>query len=504
MLAMSNSAKYILLAMPLLLAACNKEPVPAVQDAEHYITIGFDAPQTKSLMRPSDLANANTQLKVYAYDGTATPVFDGLTATPPTSAQGAATVQEWVVTKPGVDGSYTPAWEDDKNYTFFSWTQKDASGKTAAGTFGSMTYTPAVSDTPASLAIPSTTLAVDEGTMDFCYSNVVARSTSTSGKVDYSMVQLKLEHLFAAFSLSAHNYTDKSIRITSVKLKSIHNTKSAVITFNPSTGTNVVYSGTSTSDQELVTDASGVTIAAGAARENIAKGSGSTAKYFMMWPQTESEITATASKMSVTYSIGGGAATTVDLDIPHDDGEGWPAGVCQNMELSFTQKTLLLTVKPSQWNQTEPIYDYAGSATVLEQLSLVSGYINPTGTKNVYFASLEPIILTFKLGTPLNASWMIEKVGDFDAFEIDNISDVTGTGVPGDGKDTKEGVIDGNVAKIAITPKISNPHKDYKIQLSFTVRGNDGTVMDVNGITATSGVQAGTDKTNWYTFYILK
>ncbi len=488
--------------MPLLLAACNKEPVPAVQDAEHYITIGFEAPQTKSLMRSSDLTNANTQLKVYAYDGTATPVFDGLTATAPTSTDGAVAVQEWVVNKPGVDGSYTPAWEDDRNYTFFSWTQKDASGKTAASTFSSMTYTAAVSDTPASLAIPSTTLSVDEGTMDFCYSNVVARSTGTSGKPDYSIVQLKLDHLFAAFSLSAHNYTDKNIKITSVKLKSIHNTKSAAITFSPSDGTRVVYSGTATSDQELVTDASGVTIAAGSAKENIAKGSGSTAKYFLMWPQTESEIS--ASKMSVTYSIGGAAAKTVEVDIPYDDGEGWPAGVCQNIEISFTQKTLSLTVRPSQWNQTEPVYDYAGSATVLEELSLVSGYINPTGTKNVYFASAEPIILQFKLGTPLNASWMIEKVGDFDAFEIDNITAMTGTGVPGDGVDTKEGVIDGNVARIAITPKISDPHKDYKIQLSFTVRGNDGTVIDINGITATSGVQAGTDKTKWYTFYILK
>ena len=505
---MSTSAKYIVLsALPLLFAACNKENAPGPSASVHPITVGFDAVQTKTLMRSSDLENANTQLVIYGYDGSATPVFDGLTATPPVSGEEeSGTVRNWTIAKAGVDGNYAPAWEDDKEYAFFSWVGRDASGKTASGLFPGMTYTKGA--TAATLDIPETALSIDEGTMDFCYSDVVTRSTSTTtaDKVDYSMVQMTLEHLFAAFSLSAHNYTDSPITITSVKLKGLHNKKSAVVTFSAADGSEAVYtSNAATTDQELVSDASGVSLNAGAGKQNIAKGSGTTAKYFLMWPQTEAEISAAASKLSVTYSIGGGASQTKEMAIPYDKGAGWPAGVCQNIELSFTKKTLSITVKPMPWNQTEPDYDYEGAATVLGILTLADGYINPTGTKNVYFKSaFEPIILEFKIGTPLNASWMVEKIGDFDAFEIDNITPETGTGVSGDGIDTKEGIINGETARIAISPKIHNPQKDYKIQLSFAVRGNNGTVMDINGLTATTGVQGGTDKSDWYTFYILK
>lgn len=505
---MSTSAKYIILsALPLLFAACNKENAPEPGASGHFITVGFNAVQTKTLMRSSDLENANTQLVIYGYDGSDTPVFDGLTATPPASgAEESGAVRNWTVTKAGVDGNFMPEWGEGKDYTFFSWVKRDASGKTSSGLFPGMTYNKGTET--ATLTIPETTLSIDEGTMDFCYSDVVTRSIggSVAGKSDYSIVQMSLEHLFAAFSLSAHNYTDSPIVITSVKLKGLHNKKSAVVTFSATDGSEAVYtSSTTTSDQELISDASGVTLNAGTGKQNIAKGSGTTAKYFLMWPQTEAEISDAASVLSVTYTIGGGASQTKNLAIPYDKGAGWPAGVCQNIELSFTKKTLSVTSIPLPWNQTAPAYDYEGAATVLGPLTLVSGYVNPSDTKDVYFESAtEPMILEFRIGSPLNASWMVEKVGDFDAFEIDNITTGTGTGVSGDGIDTKEGVIDGDVARIAIYPKIPNPHRDYQIQLSFTVRGNNGTVVDVNGLTATTGVQGGTDKSKWYTFYILK
>ena len=96
---------------------------------------------------------------------------------------------------------------------------------------------------------------------------------------------------------------------------------------------------------------------------------------------------------------------------------------------------------------------------------------------------------------------MVEKVGDFDAFEVDNVTPGTGEGVVGDGIDTKEGVIDGNEARIAIYPKITNPKRDYSITLSFTVRNNSGTVTQVN-----TEMKAAADNQDaaWYPIVILK
>lgn len=503
---------YILLALPFFVAACEKGTDFKEQGSGHFITVGVDIDETRGLMRPADLTKSGTQaeLTIYGYDGTDTPVFDGLTATPPTqsSQPGTISLVNWTIKKNNTE--LKPEWDDSKDYSFLSWTQQDASGKKATDLFtAGFSYTAAKAstsategDVPAQLAIASTKLPIDAGIMDFCYSDAVTRK---AGDRNYSIVQMNLKHLFSAFTVSAHNYSASSIKITSIVLNGIHNNKSAEITFNTTekVGSKAVYtSQTDVTNEELVTETGGITITSENSMANVAKGSSNDPKYFLMWPQTASEFTSSTPQLVVTYSIAGGSSKTATLDIPNVEGDGWPAGICQNLEISFAEKSMYLTVKPMPWNQIEPIYDYQGAVSVSGQLSFptTSKYIiSPAGSKNVFFDGSNPIILEFKIDTPENASWMVEKIGDFDAFEIDNVTPGIGTGASGDGIDTKEGVINGDVARIAIYPKITDPQKDYKIQLSFTVRGTDGTVTKIN-----NGIQ-GTDNTEqWYTFYILK
>ena len=529
---MKVSAKYIMLAMPLLLAACEKENVAPSQSDDNYIKIGVGMAETRARMNASDLKNANTKLTVYGYDGTDSPVFDGLTATPPSqgSQQGAATISNWDI-KNATGESLKPEWEEDKDYTFFSWTQQDASGKSASGLFTGFTYQAAGTDasgapteaTPAKLTIAATALSIDEGIMDFCYSNVETRSTKATDKSrpNYSMIELKLEHLFSGFSLSAHNYTDQNIVITSIVLKGIYNKKSAVIKFNtdPEVGVTTEFGDKEAPiNEQLVTDAGGVTVAANSEVKNVAKGSGSDPKYFLMWPQTKAELA--SAKLTVSYKVGGVTQTPVELAVPGDevaDGTdfSWPAGVCRNIELSFMNKSLKLTMTPLDWNLIESSIDYSELASVGACLLFSDGTGGTDATcikeeipttddgdddplhhyYKIYFKGDKPIEATFRVDQPLNGSWMVSKTGDFDAFEIDNI----GTGTPGDGVNTLEGKINALMSTISICPAITDPERDYTMQLSFSVRDAKGAVTGIDDKIFTDGTE-----TYYYTIVLLK
>lgn len=494
--------------MPLLLAACDKENVVPSQSVDNYIRIGVGMNDTRARMGASDLKNANTKLTVYGYDGTDTPVFDGLTATPPTqsgSQQGAISISNWSI-KDETGEELKPEWEDGRDYTFFSWTQQDASGKTATGTGGlfsaGFTYTAATGadtpatddDAPAKLAIAATALPIDDGIMDFCYSNVETRSinNTAASRPNYSMIQLNLEHLFSGFSLSAHNYTDQDIVITSVVLDGIYNKKSAVIKFNTDQKVGVTTefdNKVALSNEQLLTSteisAGGVTVASNSTVQNLAKGSGSNTKYFLMWPQTKAELA--GAKLKVSYKVGGVAQTPVELAVPGDEVSAdtdfsWPAGVCRNIELSFMNKSLKLTMTPLDWNYVESSIDYSGVASVTTPLAFDGNTcIIDDVEHKIYFKGGIPIEATFKIDQPANGSWMVSKSGDFDAFEVDNITEDTGTGVPGDGINTLEGLVTpAYSARISISPAIVSPERDYTMQLRFSTRSNSGQVTGID------------------------
>lgn len=489
-------------------ASCTKTGTDPDVSNCGYITVSPGI-GTKALLTSADAAS--TVFTLYGIAGNSA-VIAGKTL----SANVASTNAAWNIEATDSNGGNYP-WENNKDYKFFSWTAGSTSATTAAATFfGSA---PSYNSSNGKLSIPSKAMPIDDTGFDFCWSDIVTRAASSG---DYSTVVLSHNHLFAAFSLSAHNYTSQPVVIQNVKLYGVHHKKSAVVDFS-GTKTAVTYTastgaGSELTGSELISEIDGVTLAAGTSKANIIKGAGNSRKYVLMWPQTKADLEASSytnsstkptdstdpdAYIEVKYTQNGGDPITVFLEIPQDETSAatdwaWPAGVRQNMELSFSNKSLSLTVSAGPWNQTTPSYDYEG-AVQYEAGSFGfdenSKHINPSGTKDVYFEPGYPIIMTFKINSPENASWMVEKVGDFDAFEIDNVTAGTGTGVVGDGDDTKEGVIDGDVARIAIYPKITDPQKDYRIRLSFSVRGNNGVVTNINDLVQPDG---------GYTFYILK
>ena len=493
---MKKDILYIIATVLPVFAACEKEEpgtgTPS-KGTDDLITIstGLD---TRSI--------PEKEITLYCYAGN-TALIDGKTATQNNSV--------WSIEATGGNnGKYE--WQQDVDHRFFCWTQKDMSDNTPSAFFGTgFTYANNV------LTIPAKTLAAPDSHMDFCYSDVVKR---TVAKADYSTVELTLKHLFTAFAFSAENLTAKDVVIKNVKLYGIHNAKSATVTFGDAsvsavyTDTNPV---TKMSAVELISESAGITLASEEKQANIALGASDETKYFLMWPQTTADLTCSATRptdtapasgayVAITYSMDGGEDITMYSPFPQDENDdaklGWPAGTRRDICISFTEKSLFLTFAASPWNQTEPAFDYSGAATVSAGLHFFNeSYMADDINNKIFFKEGNPIILEFKINSPVGSSWMVEKVGDFDAFEVDNVTPGTGTGIVGDGIDTKEGLIDGNEARIAIYPKSKNPKRDYSITLSFTVRNNSGTVTPVN---AEMYAATGNQDAAWNPIVILK
>ena len=533
---MRHSVKYTaFIAIPFF-AACSEIEDPQYIDADNRIeiTAGFSEVPTRTLLHPSDINTAGTSLTLYGIttkaDGQSSAIFNGYVAkypdasssSDPTSGNGnnngkVVRMVSWELWQKSSDPSVSdtkvdaPLWDNNLDYTFYSWLQEDKKNSKSLDAF----FPGYVYDTDTKkLSITARQMPLDDSGFDFCYSDVVTRK---AGGADFSPVNLKMNHLFASFSLTASNYTSGEIEITGVKLYGLKNKKSATIEFdaNEDGTTNKVAKVTlgssectlASTGEPLLTSAP-VTLTAGDTKPIIEDASGNPA-YILMWPQTATDLAAdltadpkTGTYLEVSYKQNS-TPKTVYLKIPGDDEGCWPAGMCQNLELSFAEKSLTLTAIPMPWRQTEPKYNYRGAVSVAPGggIKFDSNSKHILESNSVYFKEAgHPIILTFKLSAPINASWLIEKKGDFDAFEIDNISD-SGTGVVGDGVDTQEGVIDGNVIKIAIYPKVANPQKDFSVKLSFAVRLSNGEVTKINDLVYKDDSN---NPITPYTFYIIK
>lgn len=381
-------------------------------------------------------------------------------------------------------------WVAGQDHAFFGWTKNDGSSESDANfdSFNKVDNTLTVSKSFDNLSFTD---------FDFCYSDAVVRNASNP---DYSTVNLNLRHLFAAVGFSAHNYTPTTIVIQSVMLYGLKNRKTASVSFNTSTGgpASVSFSNqecTWATGKELISVP--VTLEADANKANIVNDASNESRFFLFWPQSVDELTATETNdpgtgnvtyvpngtenpvIEITYTQDGGDPMTVAFPLPHDS-EGWAAGTKRQIELAFTKKYLKLNVMAMDWNDHIADIDYNGVANVTSTLVFDPSSCNISG-QNVYFKSGMPIKARFTIDQPSHSTWLIAKLEDFDAFEIDNVTPGSNdAGTIGDGEDTAFGVVDAQEATIAIFPKIADPHRDYTLKLRFSVRTSSEQILNIN------------------------
>lgn len=333
---------------------------------------------------------------------------------------------------------------------------------------------------------------MNENILDFAYSDIVTRDAASA---DYSAVDLPLHHLFAAFSLSARNYSSKPVTIESIYLHGLTDIKSATIDYSGNSAV-TTYAGGTALLWYLYSDLPGLTLSkagtSGDTKANVVGTPGDSPVYFLVWPQTKEELEFVGTDdifnpyLEITYSQDG-ERITAKVGIPHDtddpDGWGWGPGVRHEMELSFQDKEIDLGLKAAGWDKLEPVIDYNGAVSVKEKLQLAPEFYNncilsATGD-TAYFKPGIPIVLQFSIGTPENATWIVGKKLDFDSFDVYNYPDGARKSPDDDVK--AEGLVDGNSVRIAIDPPRGTLSKnEYYLRLSFTVRLNNGDTVNLN------------------------
>lgn len=500
-------------------ASCSKKESEIIDQTER-ISICASVQTTKSLLTSTDLIG-QTQIKVFDIlsDGEYTKHIEGDTGSYVDADS------PWRLSGEPVAGY---SWRPDHkicNHNFFTWISRDKDGLTPTSIFGSdLTLAPNSPDNGIyTVNIPQTGITLGSNQFDFCYSDIATRDVATS---NYSMVNLSLKHFFTSFGIKAHNYDSDPITITSIKLYGIKNRKSATITYDTTTPSSAATVAYSTPSSDWRTSGSGlellggnitidpdeevnniITCAAGGSKSKNAEDA-----FYLMWPQTEAELASnydgegnlivdySHAILGVTYSAGSGASVTRYVSLcPLGKSQGWDAGTCHKIELSFTSKFIELSVSVLPWEfiERDVNYDKQISCNSEGELKFVGGtyYKDPDDPSNtIYFKNAAtPIRGYFSFATPVNGSWMISKNGDFDAFEIDNEE----FGTFGDGVDYAYGTIDGNsVAYFTIYPKDQDPKRDYSIKLAFAVRTTSGDVY------AADDVIQGQDPTKYYTIVL--
>ncbi len=432
---------------------------------------------TKAFLGSDDINNANTELTIWGFAGS-DALIEGKTATYND------TESSW-----NLDKEYY--WGGNKNYTFFSYLTKDKDEHTAPT---------GLSMSNRVLTVPSKTFdfATNDNGFDFCYSEVVNRPADNA---DHSTVAFDLKHLYSAIAFSAHNYTGSSITIKEVTLFGLKNKKSATISF-ADTGAEVAYGDdaacTWTSGKKLNT--SDITIAKDATIANLVGDGTAAAQYYMFWAQTATDLAATGWTDSDTQPTGGaylkityvqdGITITKYARFPQDlevttEGtveKGWPEGTKRLMQLSFRDDWITLQLSAAPWDYSEPSIKYAVDDTDLNVESPLQFDDNTCtvdeATHTLYFKEANPITGSFRLSSPGGATWVISKEGDYDAFEVDNVTIGT-DGLPasryGDKMDCNYGAVDvTNGNTFTIYPMAVDAGKDYSIQLSFSIRYPDG------------------------------
>lgn len=483
---------------------------------QQYISIAVNSAETKSgVMSGSDINSGNVRVKIYDIVETSLGtevVMSGVTASPNTPV--------WDLEAPPAPATgYTwiPIPGEKDTHSFFAWMTQDKGGTSLALSIPGFDKVDAESDEDTYVyTTGSLTMGLNAGQYDFAYSNVIKRDLAATS--DYSPVDIRLKHLFTSFGIKAKNYDNGAITIHSVKLYGINNNATAKLTFETAEGTGVVTPEISGKSSDWIGQSNGlellsgdINVSPGATVNNVitvtGKNTSATDAYYLMWPQTQSEMEYTIPKdanddpimgeidytkaiLLVEYSSGGGPHITTPVALcPIGKQQGWDAGSRHLIELAFTNKFLKLDVDVLDWNYEDEAISYTSTITALSDLQFNSCTLGPETDeydargnhytcRNVYFTNGQPITCTFLIQTPINGTWMISKEGSFDAFEVDNLP----YAAKNDGEEYSYGTIDGNSATVKIYPKIDDPQIDYTMNLSFAVRLSNGDVVSADDL----------------------
>ena len=479
---MKTYIRYIIiLAAAALALACSKTQDGLIEQPRE-IAICTDVDDTKALLSNDTFRANGNRIMVYdiykADASSASQVFIEAFAGPDVASDSPMHAPGLTWPFEDLEGNpVTYTWPPIGTHRFFGWLAKDNNMSKGApeDLFGKNFKFDKSNN---KLLIPATALTSQSPQFDFLYSDIITRDMTNNP--DYGNIQLAFKHLFTAFSIGATNNMDSDITINEFKVVGLSNKTNVVVDFS---GSKVglaygEYSQSYADDSKVFKqNAAEHTIGKRGSGKNVVKDifTGSTANdYTLVWPQAVSQVHSSQEpvetdgmitypddwKMYIKYTSDG---ATVDKWLNFPD-VAWEAGKKYHFDVKFADKYIDISFTVADWDHQTQVVDYEADAVVVNKdhrllwredtcrMDPEKGY--------AYVQNGMPVRGRFQFDAPLGGSWMATLTGDIDAFTLT----------------PESGIIDGNTANIAITPKpeAMEMKRDLKVQVRFAVRRTDG------------------------------
>lgn len=457
-----------------------------------------EAAQTRAMIDNTNFGTSGNRIQVYDFwtDGSTESKYIDAYAGPevdnPSSQHIKGTTWPFIDKSSGELARYN--WTSTGVHKFFGWLAVDATDSTedesgnktevimtAESFFGSGF---SFNETSKVLTIPAKTLDQSTPQFDFLYSDI--KSVNVEASIPAN-VSLSFSHLFAAVSFGAENTTSSEIKLLEFKVEKLHNQKSATISFSGSTHSVVYADGSEGGVVRSVVNAGGEIVPkkGSGTMNNIFGKAGDPQDFMLMWPQSNSQLHSTddvtedpdtgdliypkSYKMYVKYSVDGIEFTK---RLNFDDKISWEAGNKYHYNIIFADKMVELKCIVNPWEYVDQDIDFKDNIAMKE-----GGQISWNNEKSnveypyVYIKDGQAAEGTFTFDTPEGGRWIAALEGDVDAFTL----------IDG------EGAINGTAAIVKVAPAISNPVRDYKVELRFIVRKSDGTTLDADDFVQPDG-----------------
>lgn len=467
-----------------LILSCSHEDVPGPDAGANEITYLVSDKATRGFIDNNNINTRGTIMSVFGFiDGL--PLHGGTSMAMQDAGLEYAYADgdmRWIVSRDGRPVKYY--WLKDGKYKFFGWLKYDAASSLSRP--ASWTY----DEASMKLTVPETILDKDYRQFDFIYSDVHVRDMDEGNSKELGRVPVPfvMHHLFSSFGVGIRNMSDDDITITKVALEGIHEKGSAVIDFSGNL-VEVAYGSTSTeraADEYFIGyNGEGYVLPKESGVKGNAFAPTSERLYYMVWPQAkdvvapttpftgegEREYAASDSLLIVEYEHGG-KKHSKRVKLPDF---AWEAGQRNYFEVQIADRLVELRATVLPWDYTSSQVDFSDGTVAVKEGGRLKWNeetcVLDKGARKVYVNKGQPIEATFSIDAPVGGQWRVSMEGDIAAFMI--LDDIPPT-------DDAIGPVDGEKHRIRIVPLVSNPERNYSVNLKFVVLTADGKVIAVD------------------------
>lgn len=416
--------KYIIITLLATLAVLSCKKNEPVLTGEPILMSFKEAGQTKALLDAETFAAIGNKIQVYDYYTDANET-ESIYINDIATSSGNGT---WPFTE-------SHKWTTDGVHKFFGWMTNDASsGLAATDLFTSEDFT--FDEGSKTLTLPTTTLTQESPQFDFMYSNIHERDLNYNPY--FTAVPLEFSHLFTAFRVTAANNSSNIIKLKSVTIAGLRDTRKATLYYSSDDRPTIAYD-----DAEMASIGSFTfQVNGGYADKNLPATNSETgplvlSDYYLMWPHSKDDFKESgempAGTITVVYDYvetdeNGNVVLTLENEskvVKLQDIASWDAGKKYDLNLQFKDKEIILHCLVQDWIPVEEDVDFSEQVYASKPLTWKEGTVefdDPKSGRVFLFSDEDKVAeCEFQIDSPKGATWtasLISIEGHPDAFSI--------------------------------------------------------------------------------------